>query len=165
MISTSIVSAVNDQIRHEISSAYLYLSMAAHCESQNLPGFARWLRLQWEEELGHAMRLFDMVHSRGGRVTLGQIDKPQTEFTTVADVFTQVLQHERKVTASINQLYALALKESDYATQVELQWFIKEQTEEERTAEEILVQVKMVGDSPSLLLMLDRQLGARGAGK
>jgi len=164
MLSKGIQDAINEQIKHEISSAYLYLSMAAYCETGNLPGTATWLRVQWHEELSHAMKLFAYVGSRGGRVILQAIDRPPSEFKSPIDIFQQVLEHEQKVTAMINRLYEMVLKENDYATQVELQWFIKEQVEEERNAGEILQQFKMVGDVGTALLMIDRQLGARVAG-
>jgi ferritin len=161
MLSKTIQDAINEQIKNEIQSAYLYLAMAQHCESVNLSGSGRWLTMQWHEELEHAEKLIGYMHNRGGRVVLGAIEKPQTDFPSIKDVFTQVLAHEQKVTALINQLYTLAIKENDYATQVELQWFIKEQVEEEKHATEILDQLKMVGDSSTTLFFLDRQLGAR----
>lgn len=161
MISKKVQDAINEQIKHEISSGYLYLSMSAHCEANNLPGMARWLRVQWEEELSHAMKLFDFVHERGGSVTLQAIDQPPVKFKAPLEIFEQVLAHEQKVTALINRLYEIADKESDYPAQVELQWFIKEQVEEEKNASDIVEQLKMVGSSSSALLMLDKQLGSR----
>jgi ferritin len=157
------LDGLNEQVRHEFISGYLYLSMAAYCESLNLPGFAKWLRLQWHEELEHGMKLYEMIHNRGGRVTIGAIDKPQAEWKSVSDIFQNVLAHEQKVTAMINSLYGLAVKEGDYASQVELQWFVKEQIEEEKNAADIIAQLKMLGESGTPLLMLDRALGARGA--
>ena len=163
MISKSLQDAINEQIRHEINSAYLYLGMSMYAQSISLPGFAGWLRVQWQEELGHAMKLAGLITDRGGRVTLQGIDKPSVEYRSPLDVFQQVLAHEQKVTALINKLYEAAMKENDFATQVELQWFISEQVEEEKTAAGIIEQLKMVGDSGTPLLMLDRQLAARGA--
>jgi ferritin len=163
MLSTTLQDAVIEQIRNEISSAYLYLSMAAYCESKNLSGFAKWLRVQWQEELSHGIKLFDFVHDRGGRVVLRSLDTPQSEFKSPLDVFETVYAHEQKVTASINRLYDLAVKENDHATQVELQWFIKEQVEEEKNASEIVAMIKMLGEAGPALIMLDRQLGARGS--
>lgn len=163
MMSKALVQAVNDQIQKEISSAYLYLSMSAACESMNLSGAAKWLRLQWQEELDHAMKLYDMLHTRGAKVTLQAIEKPAGAFKSLLDIFQQVVAHEQKVTASINALYSLAAKESDLPTQMELGWFIKEQVEEEKNAGEIVAQLKMVGESGPTLLMLDRALGARAS--
>jgi ferritin len=164
MLSKSLQDAFNDQIKNEIQSAYLYLAMSAHCEAVNLPGAAHWLHAQWEEELSHAMKLYKYVFERGGRVTLGAIEKPQAEFPGLPGIFQQVLAHEQKVTAMINSLYALATKENDYAVQVELHWFIKEQVEEEKNASEIVEMLKMAGESGPTLLMADRQLGARAKG-
>ena len=161
MLSKGIQDAINEQITHELASAYLYLSMSASCEADNLAGIARWLRTQWEEEQTHAMKLFDYVHERGGRVVLEAIEKPPADFRTPLDVFQQVLTHEQKVTSLIHRLYEVALKENDYPTQVELQWFIKEQVEEEKNAAAIVEQLKMAKDNTSVLLMLDRQLGSR----
>lgn len=162
MINKTLEKAINDQIKHEFDSAFLYLCMSAHFESENLGGFAHWLRLQYEEETGHAMRLFDYLNTRGGRVVLQSLESPTTQFGKPVEIFQQVLDHERTVSDTINKLYELAIKENDYATQVELHWFINEQVEEERTAEDILERLKMVGDSPTALLMMDRNLGRRG---
>jgi ferritin len=163
MISKSLQDAINEQIRHEINSAYLYLGMSMYAHSINLPGIGSWLRVQWQEELNHALKLAGILTDRGGRVTLQAVEKPPSEFKSPLDVFQQVLAHEQKVTALINKLYEAALKENDYATQVELQWFIQEQVEEEKNAAGIVEQLKMVGDSGTPLIMLDRQLAARGA--
>jgi ferritin len=164
MLSKDILDGINDQIRNEISSAYLYLAMSAYCESQNLPGMAKWLRIQWQEETEHAMKLFDHIVSRGGTVALQAIERPPSKFKSALGIFEEVLAHEQKVTASINKLYEMALKGKDFATQVELQWFIKEQVEEEKNAGEIVELMKRAGDSGPMLLMLDRQLGLRAKG-
>ena len=161
MLSKSLQDAINEQIRNEIQSAYLYLSMSAYCESANLPGAAHWLRQQWEEELGHAMKFSKYVNDRGGRVMLGAIEKPKVEWPGLLAVFQEVLSHEQKVTAMINNLYAVAVKENDYASQIVLQWFITEQIEEEKNATEIIEMLKMAGESGPPLMMVDRQLGAR----
>jgi len=163
MLSKAIQNALNNQIKNEYFSSYTYLSMAAHCESINMQGFASWLREQSEEELLHAMRLFDYVINRGGRVVLQSIDKPQSKFKSLTDMFTQVLEHEREVTGMINNLYEHALNENDHATVVELQWFIQEQVEEEKSASEVLETLKLAGNNPSALLILDRQLSERKA--
>lgn len=162
MLSKPIQNALNEQIKHEINSAYLYLAMSAYCESINMHGCARWLKVQWQEELGHSMKLFDYVYDRGGRVTLQAIERPQADFSSIKEVFTQVLAHEQKVTTLINTLFGVAVKENDYATQVEVQWFIKEQVEEEKHATEILDTLKIAGESGPALIMLDRHLGSRG---
>jgi ferritin len=164
MLGRVVQDSINEQIKNEFYSAYLYLSMAAYSEASNLPGFAHWFRLQSQEELTHAMRFFDHVHDRGGRVLLHAIDLPPLEFESPLDVFEQTLEHERTVTAMIHRLYETAEQEKDYATQVELQWFIAEQVEEEKTASQIVETLKEVGDTSQGLLLLDRQLGSRKAG-
>ena len=164
MLSTTLNDAINDQVAFELNSAYFYLGMSAYCEGRNLPGFAKWLRIQWQEEVGHGMKLYDMILERGGKLALQSIEKPPVKYASVLDVFKQVLSHEKKVTAAINKLYALASKENDYATQVALQWFITEQVEEERNAGEIIAALELVGDSGTALYMLDKQMGSRAAG-
>ena len=162
MISPAIQNAINDQIKHEFFSSYLYLSMSAYFETLSLPGFAHWMRVQSQEEHEHAMKFFDFLNDRGGSVELQALDQPPGEFQSPLDVFEQSLAHERKVTALIHRLYELALKESDYATQTLLQWFITEQVEEEKNAGQIVEQLKMTGGEPSALLLLDRELAGRG---
>ena len=163
MLSDKMEKAINEQIKNELYSSYLYLAMSAHCESENLPGFATWLKFQAQEELEHALKFYDYINERGGRVELHAIDKPPVEFDSPVAIFEEVLEHEKKVTAMINVLYELALEEKDYPSQIMLQWFIDEQVEEEASADEILQTLKMVGDKGQSLFMMDRQLGARGA--
>ena len=161
MLKDRLQNAMNNQITHEFYSAYLYLSMSAHFEAGSLPGMARWMRLQAAEEQAHALKLFDYVNARNGRVTLQQIPQPPADFGTPKAAFDQVLKHEQEVTTLITQLYELAAVEKDYAAQGMLQWFITEQVEEEKHAGEIVETFKMVGESPMALMMLDRQLGSR----
>lgn len=163
MISTTMQAAINQQIAHEFYSSYLYLAMSAYFETLSLPGFARWMRLQSDEEREHAMKFYDYLNDRGGAVELGALAQPPGEFQSPLDVFQQALEHERKVTSLIHQLNALALKEDDYATQAQLQWFITEQVEEEKNASQVIEQLKMTGGQPSALFVLDRELGARAA--
>lgn len=163
MLNETVQEALNGQIKNELDSAYLYLAMAAHFESANLPGFARWMRLQSREEVSHALRIFDFIHERGGRVTLQALDRPPAEFQSPLDAFQKVLEHERKITETIHRLYELAAREDDYPTQVMLQWFITEQVEEERSAGEVVEKLRMIGDQGAALLMLDRELGEREA--
>jgi ferritin len=163
MLSKKLEEAINEQINKELYSGYLYLSMSAYCEAENLPGAANWMRIQAQEELGHAMRLFDHVNARGGRVLLKAIEMPPPVWKSPLEMFEEVLAHERKVTGLINRLYEVALSENDYATQMELQWFITEQVEEEESAGQVVEQLRRVGDQPMGLLMLDGQLGQRQA--
>ncbi len=161
MLSEAMQTALNDQIQKELHSAYIYLSMSAYFEAQNLAGAAHWMRHQSEEEQEHAMKIFEFVTDRGGRVVLQAIGAPPSDFASPLAVFEAAYAHEQKVTKSIHDLYALAVKESDYPTQVMLQWFIGEQVEEEKNASTIVEQLKMVGDLPAAMFMIDRQLGSR----
>jgi len=161
MMGERLQEAINEQINKELYSAYLYLSMSAYCEAEGLSGFAVWMRAQAQEEVGHAMRFFDHVNARGGRVVLKAIEVPPPIWKSPLEMFEQALEHERKVTGMINRLYQLALGENDYATQIELQWFIIEQVEEEESAGAVVEQLKRMGDQPMGLLMLDRELGQR----
>jgi len=162
MLSDRLREAINDQINAELYSGYLYLSMAAHCEAMNLPGFASWMKKQAKEEVTHGMKLFDYLNDRGARVVLKPIGQPPTEFASPTAIFQQTLKHEQEVTARINKLYAMSVEENDYATQNELQWFIKEQVEEEKTASLILEQLKRVGEQGTALVIIDRYLAERG---
>lgn len=161
MLTKKLQDALNQQINHEIFSSYLYLAMSAHFESVNLPGFARWMKVQSEEETEHGMKFFHYVNERGGKVVLEVIAKPATDYKTPMDVMKKVLEHEKKVTGTIEALYELSMKEKDYATQVMLHWFIKEQVEEEKNASDIIEMLKNIGDAPAGLAMLDSRLGAR----
>jgi len=162
MKSKKLLKALNEQICLEFSSAYTYLAMAAYFEAQNLSGFAHWMTVQYQEETGHAMKLYKYVVNRGGRITLQAVDQPVAEYKSPLHAFESVLSHERKISEIINRLYELAVKEGDYPTVVELQWFITEQVEEEKTAQDVLEQVRLVGNHGVSLLMLDRQMASRG---
>lgn len=161
-LSKTMQDALNKQINEELASAYIYLSMAAYCESINLPGIAHWMRAQTNEEMEHAMKFYGFVHSRGGRVVLEAIEKPPAEFEGPTDVFEKTLAHEQYITGCIHDLYAKAMKENDYASLSTLQWFVDEQVEEEENATQILELLKMIGDKGQALVMLDRQLAQRG---
>ncbi len=160
-LNSKIEEALNQQIQSEFYSSYVYLSMSGYSDSQNLPGFAAWMRAQSEEERGHAMRLFDYVQNRGGRVRLGSIAQPQLDFESPRVMFEEALRQEQSVTRTIHELYRLAQEEKDYPTEVELQWFVQEQVEEEKTIQDILAQLAMIGDHPASLVMLDHRLGGR----
>jgi ferritin len=165
MISQTMQDAFNEQMKHEFYSSYLYLSMSAYCDSVNLPGLAQWMRAQATEEVKHAMKIFDHLLDRGGRVQLQPIERPPVEFKSPLDVFEQAHRHEQQVTASINEVYGLATDERDFAGRVFLDWFVREQVEEEKTSGLLAEQIKMVGDDRPGLLMLDRELGQRRAGQ
>lgn len=159
MLDAKIESALNDQIKHELASAYLYLSMAAHFEAANLPGSAKWMRRQAGEEQAHAMKIFDYINDRDGRVRLQALPQPPVEFASTVDVWEQTLAHEQKVTSLIHSLYALATDAKDFATQALMQWYVTEQVEEEKTARSILEQVQRIGATSSAIFFLDRHLG------
>jgi ferritin len=163
MISKAMQEAINDQINKELYSSYLYLSMAAYFEDKNLPGFGQWMHVQDGEERGHAMKLYGHLIDRGGRVMLKAIAAPETEWKSSLEAFKVVQEHEAKVTASINALYELALKEKDYPAQVLLQWFITEQVEEEKNATEIVKQLELIDAKGTAVLMIDHRLGKRGS--
>jgi ferritin len=162
MLDKAVQDAMNEQIKNELYSAYQYLSMAAYCESANLPGFAHWMRTQAREEMEHAMRFYDFILERNGRVVLQAIEEPVVEFSSPLEVFEQALEHEQEVTAMINNLYGLATGENDYASQAFLQWFVTEQVEEEKNAGDVVETLKMIGDRSEALFLLDRELGRRG---
>lgn len=162
MINKSLQDAMNDQINKELYSSYLYLSMAAFLEEKNLPGFAHWMRIQETEEREHAMKFYDYMVERGGRVILKAIDAPKTEWKSTLELAEEVAAHEAMVTASIYTLYELALQEKDYPTQIMLQWFISEQVEEEKNAAEIVSNLKLIEDRGTAILMLDHRLAKRG---
>ncbi|HUW12653.1 MAG TPA: ferritin [Anaerolineae bacterium] len=162
MLDKTMERAINRQIKAEFYSAYLYLAMAAHADAANLPGFAHWMRVQTQEEIEHGMKFYKYVNERGGRVVLEAIDRPPEEFESPLDLFEKTLEHEQHVTALIHELYALAVEQKDYASQVMLQWFIGEQVEEESNATAIVETLKLAGDSGNALIMLDRALGSRG---
>lgn len=162
-ISSNMQKALNGQIRKEFGASYLYLSMAAYFAEKNLNGFAKWMRMQAMEEAKHAMKIFDFVEDRGGRVTLEGIDRPPPDFPSPIVVLEMARDHEAKVSAGIFELFELAGGEKDWATQAMLQWFITEQVEEEKTSSQIVDTLKMIGDNASGLYMFDKELGRRGS--
>ena len=163
MIHPDLVSAINAQINQELTAAHDYLAMSAHFEAVSLPGFAKWMDVQHDEEKLHAKRLFRYLLDRGGKVTLGDIPTPNTDFGKPRDVFETALSMEQANTKSINKLYELATQHNDHATKSHLQWFLDEQVEEEASIEEILGQLELAGQDSSALLYLDDKLGARNA--
>lgn len=161
MIDKKVEQAINEQINAEMYSAFIYLSMSAWFETQNLGGFANWMKVQFQEEMFHADKFYNYLHERGGRVTLKAIEGPPTEWKSPLDVFEATLAHEQKVTALINNLVALAEQQKDRATQIFLQWFVSEQVEEEKNADDIIQQLKLVADAPGGLFMLNREMAQR----
>lgn len=161
MFSSKVEKMMNDQIMHEFYSAYMYLSFAAHFASKSLVGFENWMKKQAGEEEEHAMKFFDFINERGGKVVLQAIAQPPVEFDTPLHIFEAALEHEKKVTALINDIYRVAVEEKDYASQSFLKWFIDEQVEEEASATLVVDQLKVGGDNGAALLLLDHRLGKR----
>ena len=162
MINQKMEQAINDQIQKELYSSYLYLAMSTYSESQNLKGFAHWLKLQHDEEKEHAMKLVDYLLERGGKVAFQALEAPPTEFGTPVEVFEQVLAHELYITASIHKLYELAVAEKDIAAQIFLQWFVTEQVEEEANVTEVLEKLKVIGENSNGIFYMDSAMAKRG---
>ncbi|MCS7119243.1 MAG: ferritin [Archaeoglobaceae archaeon] len=160
-LSEKIVKELNFQLNREIYSAYLYLSMSAYFESLNLRGFAKWMKVQWEEELMHAMKFFNYIVSRGGRVELYTIEAPQKDWKSPLDAFELALEHEKSVTKRIAHLVELAMSDKDHATFNMLQWFVNEQVEEENSFGDIVVKLKMASNDTRVMLFLDKELEKR----
>lgn len=161
MISEKLQDAINEQINRELYSGYLYLSMAAYFDSMNLPGFANFMRVQEEEERFHAMKFYDFLNERGGRVVLKKIAQPEVDFDSPVEVFELSLKHEQFVTKSINELMDLAIAENDHATKSFLNWYVDEQVEEEDTMDGIVNKLKLIGGKGHGMLIMDKELGAR----
>lgn len=161
MLSSKIEDAINGQINNELFSSYSYLSMAAWCDHEQFTGAAHWLRMQSQEEYGHAMKLLDFLLARNSLVKLKPIEQPEQTFPSIVTVFEKSLAQEERVTGQIDALYELAFHEKAFAALVELEWFITEQVEEEKTARELVAKFHMVQNDPASLLDLDRELGAR----
>lgn len=160
-MNPKVYESMNEQIKHELYSAYFYLSMSAYCDNANLPGFAAWLKFQAKEEQEHAMKFYTYLLDRGEKVVLKAIDQPPAEFGSPKDVFEKVYEHEQKVTALINAIYEKALEAKDVASQIFLQYFISEQVEEEKHASSILDMITKVASSAGGLYQVDHQLGKR----
>lgn len=161
MFNEKIEKAFNDHFNAELYSAYLYLSMASYFESEDLPGLAHWMYVQYEEERLHAMKFYNYINERGGRVKMQAIEAPPTEWSGVVNVFEETLKHEQHVTSLINNLVTLAMENQDYASHNFLQWFVSEQVEEESGVSAILGQLRRVASNDQGLFMMDRELGAR----
>ncbi len=161
MLSEKMTDALNNQLNKEIYSAYLYMSMSAYSSYSGLKGFANWFMVQYQEEMAHAMKIYDYIDSQGQQVKLISINQPPTEFESPQDMFEKTLKHEQFVTKSINDLVDLAILEKDHATNIFLQWFVTEQIEEEGNDNEIISRLRIVGEDGNGLLMVDKELSAR----
>lgn len=166
MIKDNVRDAINAQMNREFFSSYLYLSMSAYFESVNLRGFAKWMQVQAQEEYAHGMKFYGYLVDQGARVSLDAIEAPQSEWANPLVAFEHALGHEQKVTARIHDLMELAMSEMDHATSGFLQWFVKEQVEEEANATEIVFKMKLASAEKGavLLYLLDHKLGKRGKG-
>jgi len=165
MLKEKVEAALNNQINEELYSSYLYLSMAAFFESQNFSGFANWMKIQSQEEYGHAMKIYNYILDRDGNVNLQKIEAPKGNWKSHLEAFEDALKHEQKVSKSIYDLVELSFSEKDHATNTFLQWFVNEQVEEESTSLKINERLKLTGDNKGALFMLDRELGMRASGK
>lgn len=161
MINEKMEKAFNEQINKEFYSEYLYLSMQAYFERLNLKGFVNWMQVQVQEEHAHALGMFDYLNQRGGSVVLEAIDKPETEWKSPLHVFEDVLKHEEYVTSRINALMDVAEEVKDRAAMSFLDWYLKEQVEEEDNVGNVLATLKLIGDDKNALLLLDKDLAAR----
>jgi ferritin len=161
MLKENVQDALSDQLNAEMYSSYLYLSMSSYFSSTGLAGFANWMRVQAKEELMHAMKFYDYINERGGRIVLKPVEGPPTEWKSPLDAFEHTFRHEQMVTELINGLVDLAIAEKDHATNNFLQWFVSEQVEEEASAGDALQKVKRVGENTSSLFMLDSELAQR----
>lgn len=161
MLGKKMEKALNDQVNAELYSSYLYLSMEAYFQSLSLKGFANWMRCQAQEELFHAMKMYDYIIERGGKVSLAAIEGPQIEWDSTLAVFEATLTHEKKVTALINNLVDIAIVERDHASNSFLQWYVEEQVEEESSVDDVIQQLKLMGDASNGLFLIDRELAAR----
>ncbi len=158
MINTNVQSAINDQIKKEEYSSRLYLAMAIWCEIKGYPGAAKFLYDHADEERMHMLKLVHYVNDRGGKAQLVEIEQPTSEFESLLDVFEKVMDHEKFITESINQLYEIALSEKDYTTSNFLQWYITEQLEEENLFNTILDKIKLVGNDKAGMFHIDKEL-------
>ena len=160
-MSKKMVDAINEQIKNEFYSAYMYLAMSAWLADLGLPGFAGWMRIQAKEEVTHANKMYDYVLTRGGKIELKTIDAPPAAWKNPLDVMQAGLTHEQFVTRCINEMSDLAVKEKDHATQIFLSWYVTEQVEEEENFTDLVNALKLIKGEGQGLLMLDRELGAR----
>ena len=163
MISEKMQQALNEQVNKEFYSAYLYLAMSGYCDSLGLPGFAHWMRMQYEEENLHVTKMYDYILSQGGKIHLKAIEEPPQDYGTPVEIFEKTLEHEQFITRSINDLMGLAFDERDFATQAFLQWYVSEQVEEEANVQDVLNPLRMMGSEKGGLMMIDQKLGGRAA--
>ena len=163
MLNKKMTQALNEQINRELYSAYLYMAMSSQCNTMGLKGFANWFMVQYHEEMFHAMKIFEYIQRQGEIVALKAIQEPPSTFKSLLDMFEQTLAHEQFITKSINDLMDLANSKKDHASQIFLEWYVTEQVEEEENDNDIIAQLKLIGDNVHGIMMLDRELAARVA--
>ncbi|MBE9504818.1 MAG: ferritin [Proteobacteria bacterium] len=161
MLSKKMEDALIEHINKEMHSGYLYMSMSAHSTSIGLKGFATWFMVQYHEEMFHAMKIYEYIASRGGKVILAEIESPPESYESPLNMFEKTLAHEQLMTSNINQLMELSIAEKDHATQIFLQWFVSEQVEEEENDNDIIARLKLIGNDSNGLFMVDKELGSR----
>lgn len=161
MLNKKMTQALNKQVNREMYSAYLYMAMSAYSAKIGLKGFANWFMVQYHEEMFHAMKIYEYIQRQGEDVKLEAIEAPPDSFASALDMFSQTLTHEQYITKSINDLMELAIEKKDHATKIFLEWYVTEQVEEEENDNDIIQQLKLIGDNPHALLMLDRELATR----
>lgn len=161
-LSAKIEKALNNQLNLEFSSAYIYLGMEAYFEQTPYSGFAKWMEVQYSEELGHSRKFFNYIAGRNGKIKLQAVSEPKCEYKSPLEAFQVSLAHEQKVSASIAALYELAGEEKDFATQSFLKWFLDEQVEEEKNVGDLVVKLELVGDNRNGTFQLDHHAGKRG---
>lgn len=165
MITKNVEKAINEQIKREEHSSRIYLAMASWAERNGFPGAADWLYAQTEEERIHMLKLVHYLNDRGGTAVIPALEAPESKFKTLVDLFQQVLKHEEYISSSINELYAICVKEKDYTTANYLQWYINEQIEEESTVRSILDQIKLAGPEKGGLFLMDKEFSALAVAK
>lgn len=161
MLNEKMLNALNNQIKEELASAYIYLAVAADLEAKNLNGSAQWMKAQYGEEIGHAMKIYGYINRRGGKVVLQTLEAPKKSWDSLLDVFQTAYKHEQYITGCIDKLVKLARELQDNATEAFLQWFVSEQVEEEENTDAVVQKLKMIGDAPHVLYLIDRELGMR----
>ncbi len=161
MLSKRMEEAFNTHVNRELYSAFLYLSMSNRSNHIGLKGFANWFMVQYHEEMLHAMKMFEYIQRTGGSARLKAIEEPPSEWSSALDMLEQTYEHEKKVTAWINELMEIAIEEKDHASQIFIQWYITEQVEEEENDTDLIAQLKLINDDPQGLMLLDRELAGR----
>ena len=161
MLKERVLKKLNEQINHEMASAYLYFSMMGYFESLSLKGFSHWMKLQAQEEMTHSLRIFNYINDKGERAEAGSLAAPRHDWASPLEVAEDVYTHECFVSEKINECVTLALEENDHSTNTFLQWFVAEQVEEEASADDVVQKLKLIGDNSSGLFLLDAELGKR----